>query len=188
MAKMNTSSEAVISVIKEMVANAANLSVQDLEIPNGTPTSRKREKVAARSVSMYFMKQYTRLSLQQIGELHGGRDHATVLYGIKETEKFVNMADPLVFPTYLLSKKNLEKWCNMYMSKRKKKDEPTGLQIPIRIKMKMLRNFIEEKIPLEQRQYILQHHNRNKTQKELKNGNNIKTISAKLQRSNKIKI
>lgn len=42
--------------------------------------SRKREIVQARQITMYFIKQYTELSLSQIGMQVGNRNHATVLH------------------------------------------------------------------------------------------------------------
>jgi len=43
-------------------------------------SSRKREIVQARQITMYFIKQYTELSLSQIGCQVGNRNHATVLH------------------------------------------------------------------------------------------------------------
>ncbi|NLX81014.1 MAG: chromosomal replication initiator protein DnaA [Proteiniphilum sp.] len=44
-------------------------------------SSRKREIVQARQVTMYFIKNHTELSLSQIGSHVGNRNHATVLHG-----------------------------------------------------------------------------------------------------------
>jgi hypothetical protein len=41
------------------------------------------EIVKVRQVSMFFLREFTRLSLNQIGGLFG-RDHATVLHSIKQ--------------------------------------------------------------------------------------------------------
>ena len=43
-------------------------------------SSRKREIVQARQVTMYFVKKHTELSLAQIGIQIGNRNHATVLH------------------------------------------------------------------------------------------------------------
>lgn len=43
-------------------------------------SSRKREIVQARQVTMYFIKKHTELSLSQIGTHVGNRNHATVLH------------------------------------------------------------------------------------------------------------
>ncbi len=62
--------------------------------------TRKREIVQSRQISMYFMKKYTKLSLQSIGDyfynplIHHVYDHATVLHALTtvnnliETDKF----------------------------------------------------------------------------------------------------
>ncbi|MDR1601499.1 MAG: chromosomal replication initiator protein DnaA [Tannerella sp.] len=46
-------------------------------------SSRKREIVLARQISMYLAKKYTDHSLAHIGKSIGGKDHATVLHSIK---------------------------------------------------------------------------------------------------------
>jgi len=43
-------------------------------------TSRKREIVQARQITMYLAKKYTTYSFAYIGKIVGGKDHATVLY------------------------------------------------------------------------------------------------------------
>ncbi|MFR9165145.1 MAG: chromosomal replication initiator protein DnaA [Dysgonomonas sp.] len=45
--------------------------------------SRKREIVQARQVTMYLSKQYTEMSLAQIGTIIGKKNHATVLHACK---------------------------------------------------------------------------------------------------------
>ena len=48
---------------------------------------RSRSLVLARQTMMVVLKEATSLSLTEIGNFVGGRDHATVLYGIKQIEK-----------------------------------------------------------------------------------------------------
>ncbi len=55
---------------------------------------RSRNLVLARQVMMTVLKEATQLSLSEIGNFVGGRDHATVLYAIKQIEK--NVAGDLV--------------------------------------------------------------------------------------------
>ena len=43
-------------------------------------TSRRREIVQVRQITMYLAKQYTEFSLAYIGKIVGGKDHATVMY------------------------------------------------------------------------------------------------------------
>ncbi len=58
-----------------------------------TGQSRSKNTVMARQVSMYLMRNLTNLSLQAIGEQHGGRNHATVLSSIRKVEELVK-SDP----------------------------------------------------------------------------------------------
>jgi chromosomal replication initiator protein len=46
-------------------------------------SSRKRNVVIVRQTAMFFAKKYTDLSLAQIGERCGGKDHATVLHACR---------------------------------------------------------------------------------------------------------
>ena len=55
---------------------------------------RVRSLVLARQIMMAVLKEATQLSLSEIGNFVGGRDHATVLYAIKQVEK--NMKSDLV--------------------------------------------------------------------------------------------
>ena len=48
---------------------------------------RSRNLVLARQMMMVVLKGATQLSLSEIGNFVGGRDHATVLYAIKQIEK-----------------------------------------------------------------------------------------------------
>jgi chromosomal replication initiator protein len=49
--------------------------------------ARSRSIVRARQIMMFALKSATKLSLSEIGRLVGGRDHATILYGIAQIEK-----------------------------------------------------------------------------------------------------
>ena len=50
-------------------------------------SGRSRSLVLARQIMMVVLKEATQLSLSEIGNFVGGRDHATVLYAIKQIEK-----------------------------------------------------------------------------------------------------
>ncbi len=50
---------------------------------------RKKEVVLPRQVAMYLVRELTRASLPEIGQLFGGRDHTTVLYAIQKIQELV---------------------------------------------------------------------------------------------------
>lgn len=67
--------------IKEMVADAYNVTVEELN-------SKKRTKNIAfpRQVAMYISRSLLDISLPNIGDEFGGRDHTTVMHAIKKVE------------------------------------------------------------------------------------------------------
>jgi len=67
------------------VADFFNLSMGDLK-------SKKRNKgvVAPRQIAMYLTRELTSLSLPDIGEAFGGKDHTTVLYAYNKIKKDIN--------------------------------------------------------------------------------------------------
>jgi chromosomal replication initiator protein len=70
--------------IANLTARYFGLKVADLKSP-----ARRRTLVAGRGVAMYLAREVTASSLAQIGSFFGGRDHATVLYGCRRTEKLL---------------------------------------------------------------------------------------------------
>ncbi|MEO0947494.1 MAG: chromosomal replication initiator protein DnaA [Cyanobacteria bacterium J06641_5] len=72
------SPEAILQAIVENFG----VSIADLK-----GASRRREISWARQVGMYLMRQHTNLSLPRIGEVFGGKDHTTVLYGCDKVAK-----------------------------------------------------------------------------------------------------
>ena len=70
--------------IAGLTAKYFGLTVLDLKSP-----ARRRALVASRGVAMYLARQLTTSSLGQIGTFFGGRDHTTVLYGCRRTEKLL---------------------------------------------------------------------------------------------------
>jgi chromosomal replication initiator protein len=68
-------------LIMEQTADYFSLSTGDL-----VSKSRSRPLTQARHIAMYLMRECTGLSLMKIGEIFGGRDHTTVLHGIKKVE------------------------------------------------------------------------------------------------------
>ena len=67
--------------IKEMVADSYNVTVEELN-------SKKRTKNIAfpRQVAMYIARNLLDISLPNIGDEFGGRDHTTVMHAIKKVE------------------------------------------------------------------------------------------------------
>ncbi|MEL6273833.1 MAG: chromosomal replication initiator protein DnaA [Bacteroidota bacterium] len=68
-------------VIQRTVAEHFDLEVEKLQ-----SSTRVRQVVLARQISMFLVKEYTDKSLKAIGKLFGGRDHSTVLYSIKTVQ------------------------------------------------------------------------------------------------------
>ena len=70
--------EITVENIQQLVAEHFEIEVERLK-----STSRKREIVVARQLSMYFAKEFTNKSLKHIGESFS-KDHSTVLYSHKQ--------------------------------------------------------------------------------------------------------
>jgi chromosomal replication initiator protein len=66
------------------VASYFGVTPEDLASP-----ARHRGLVTARHVAIYLCRSLTDLSLPQIGELFGGRDHTTVLHSLKKIESLL---------------------------------------------------------------------------------------------------
>lgn len=73
--------EITIDYIQKVVCDYLELPVEAIQ-----NTSRKREIVQARQLSMYFAKKITKSSLAVIGMQCGNKDHATVLHACKTIE------------------------------------------------------------------------------------------------------
>ena len=73
-----------VEEIQKHAANYYNIRLQDMR-------SKKRTRNVAfpRQVAMYCCKQLTSLSLPEIGEAFGGRDHTTVLYAVRKIDEMM---------------------------------------------------------------------------------------------------
>ncbi len=72
-------------VIINEVASYFNISVDDIK------GDKRSNKIAyPRQLAMYLIREMTNTNLQSIGNLMGGKDHTTVMYGVKKIEKSVN--------------------------------------------------------------------------------------------------
>ncbi len=76
--------------IKAAVAQEFAVTVKALE-----SKSRTRELVLARQLSMYMMKDILELSHTQIGRLHGGRDHSTVIHSLRRVTELLRNDEEL---------------------------------------------------------------------------------------------
>lgn len=67
-----------VEAIQTVVCDYFNMDQAQLQT-----TSRKREIVQARQITMYLAKKHTPASFSHIGKIVGGKDHATVLHACK---------------------------------------------------------------------------------------------------------
>lgn len=82
-----TSMNRARAIVKE-VAREMEVSVMDIISPR-----RSREYVMARQYIMWRLKRETTWSLPRIGQFLGGRDHTTILHGIRQWEKRMKEAN-----------------------------------------------------------------------------------------------
>jgi len=81
-------------LIQEIVAKYFNIRIEDF-------TSKKRARSASypRQIAMYLSRELTPMSLPQIGNAFGGRDHTTVIYAcdkiIAELQQDVNLQETI---------------------------------------------------------------------------------------------
>lgn len=74
-----------VEEIQKHVANYYSLRFSDL-----TSGKRSKDIAWARQVAMFLAKDLTTKSLQDIGRTFGGRDHTTVLYGVRKVTKMLS--------------------------------------------------------------------------------------------------
>lgn len=78
---------------KEVVSAVSKhfkVSVEDLR-----GASRRSSLVFARQIAMYLLRKDLNVPLEQIGDLLGGRDHSTVIYGVGKMENAVKQSSSL---------------------------------------------------------------------------------------------
>lgn len=73
------------SIILDVVSNHFEVSLQDMK-----SGCRKRAILRARQMSMYLMTHYTKMSLEKIGELFGGKDHSTVTHSHQVIQNLID--------------------------------------------------------------------------------------------------
>ncbi len=74
-----------IEEIKRKVAEHYNIRLSDMIGPK-----RLRNIARPRQVAMYFAKQLTSRSLPEIGRRFGGRDHTTIMHGVRKIEELMS--------------------------------------------------------------------------------------------------
>ena len=74
-----TRKEVTAQLIMQTVADYYSITVGDL-----TSQTRRREITVPRQIAMYLTREMTNLSLPQIGQVFGNRDHTTVLHGCEK--------------------------------------------------------------------------------------------------------
>ena len=89
-----------IEAIQQTVAQHYGFKVAEL-----SSKSRKAKLVRARQVAIYLARELTKKSLPELGELFGGRDHATVIYACKKISSERNTDEELKYDLHLLEQK-----------------------------------------------------------------------------------
>lgn len=84
----NTTQMITPELIVKTVSEHMNISIEDIK-----SKKRSQDIATARQIVMYLCREYTVLALKSIGNAVGGKDHATVLNGIKRVEEKINI-DP----------------------------------------------------------------------------------------------
>lgn len=82
--------------------------VVDIPVDEFLTKSRKREYVLARQISMALACKFTKKSQSVIGEMIGGKDHATTIHACKTIDNLLFAKDPEVMNVYLPVFKKLE--------------------------------------------------------------------------------
>ncbi len=87
--KSNESPDAEIGKIQLIVCQFFNVPVHKMKLSN-----RKEKVIKAKHTAMHLAKIFTKLSLKEIGQSFGGRDHSTVLHAIAVVKEKME-EDPL---------------------------------------------------------------------------------------------
>lgn len=142
-----------IPVIQKIVSDVSNITVEEMLRPTTMLAAKKGEIVMPRQVSMSLSKKYTPYSLKTIGEMHGGRDHATVLHAVKVVNDGIETRHPVFVSIYAESAKKVNGWLNIARMRQVYKKQ-TGEQIPIKLKLQILKSCILNEVELDQRERI----------------------------------
>ena len=75
-----------VDEIQKKVAEHYNIRVADMHSPR-----RARQVARPRQVAMYLAKALTEHSLPEIGRKFGGRDHTTIMHGVRRIEELIGI-------------------------------------------------------------------------------------------------
>jgi chromosomal replication initiator protein len=78
------------AVVLALVAKTFGVGVADL-----TGNSRKKDTVQARQVAMYLLRVAMDMSFARVGELLGGKDHATAIYSVRKVSELMEEDEEL---------------------------------------------------------------------------------------------
>lgn len=74
--------------------------------PDDIKGDKRSSKIAhPRQIAMYLCREMTGMNLQRIGEYMGGKDHTTIMYGIRKIESQIKSSDSIKNTIQLLKKK-----------------------------------------------------------------------------------
>jgi chromosomal replication initiator protein len=108
------------ALAQELIARSINAGVKVLDIDYIAETvcevmqidldllkskSRKREVVLSRQACMYLSKELTEMSLKEIGQYFGGKDHSTVIYSINTLKDLMDVDTAVKIKIEEISKK-----------------------------------------------------------------------------------
>lgn len=77
-----------LPIVMQTAADYYNVAMEDIK-----SSSRKKPIAFARQVAMYLAREETDASLSEIGEMMGGRDHSTILYGVDKIAELIESND-----------------------------------------------------------------------------------------------
>lgn len=84
------------SAVLQVVADSLGMTMQDY-----TAQTRKARHVLLRQMASVFLRRhFPDMSLRQIGDYFGGKDHASVLHAIRRSESFLENQDELFVTKY----------------------------------------------------------------------------------------
>jgi chromosomal replication initiator protein len=97
--------ESAASALADLMARPTSISIEEVLTTVASfygvtraellGRSRSREMVHPRQVVMYLAREELQITLPQIGEILGGRDHTTVMYGVEKITDAIDTDDTL---------------------------------------------------------------------------------------------